>query len=155
MPFYEYQCAKCTHEFEAMQKITSAPLRKCPSCGKQSIKRLISAPVFRLKGSGWYETDFKGDKDKKRNLAGETPADKSDDNKADSGAAKSDEKSGDKEGVASSDKPAEQLSEKKVDKPAEKSADKPVQKPAPELAKKSASKIKPPIKGAAKITKKK
>ncbi|MFT3905989.1 MAG: zinc ribbon domain-containing protein [Steroidobacteraceae bacterium] len=70
MPFYEYQCAHCGHHLEAMQKISDAPLKKCPECGKSQLKRLISAPVFRLKGSGWYETDFKGDKDNKRNLHG-------------------------------------------------------------------------------------
>lgn len=70
MPFYEYQCSHCGHLFEAMQKISEAPLRKCPECGKNMLKKLLSAPVFRLKGSGWYETDFKSDKERKRNLAG-------------------------------------------------------------------------------------
>jgi putative FmdB family regulatory protein len=69
MPFYEYQCKNCGHELEAMQKVSDAPLRKCPQCGKAQLQRLISAPVFRLKGGGWYETDFKDDKEKKRNLA--------------------------------------------------------------------------------------
>ncbi len=71
MPFYEYECGNCKFYSEVMQKISDAPLRKCPSCGKNTFKRLISAPVFRLKGSGWYETDFKSDKEAKRNLAGE------------------------------------------------------------------------------------
>jgi putative FmdB family regulatory protein len=70
MPFYEYQCKNCGHDLEAMQKITEAPLRKCPHCGKSQLQRLMSAPVFRLKGAGWYETDFKTDKDNKRNLVG-------------------------------------------------------------------------------------
>jgi putative FmdB family regulatory protein len=69
MPFYEYQCANCGHELEAMQKISDVPLKRCPDCGKSKLQRLVSAPVFRLKGGGWYETDFKNDKDKKRNLA--------------------------------------------------------------------------------------
>ena len=69
MPFYEYQCQSCQHHLEVLQKITDAPLRKCPSCGKPALTKLISAPVFRLKGSGWYETDFKSDKEDKRNLA--------------------------------------------------------------------------------------
>ena len=69
MPFYEYQCKNCGHDLEAMQKISDAPLRKCPHCGKSQLQRLMSAPVFRLKGGGWYETDFKGDQDNKRNLA--------------------------------------------------------------------------------------
>lgn len=70
MPFYEYECSACKHHTEVLQRISDAPLRKCPSCGKQTLKRLISAPVFRLKGGGWYETDFKSDGEKKRNLAG-------------------------------------------------------------------------------------
>lgn len=69
MPFYEYLCKSCGHELEAMQKVTDSALRKCPSCGKAQLQRLMSAPVFRLKGGGWYETDFKGDKDNQRNLA--------------------------------------------------------------------------------------
>ena len=59
----------CGYHHEALQKITDPPLRKCPECGKHALKRLISAPVFRLTGSGWYETDFKSDKEEKRNLA--------------------------------------------------------------------------------------
>jgi len=69
MPFYEYECQKCGHHLEAMQKITDAPLRKCPDCGRPALKKLISPPVFRLKGSGWYETDFKSAGEAKRNLA--------------------------------------------------------------------------------------
>src|ERR1035437_1352877 len=69
MPFYEYQCKNCGHALEAMQKISDSPLKKCPDCGKSQLQRLMSAPVFRLKGGGWYETDFKGDKDNQRNLA--------------------------------------------------------------------------------------
>jgi putative FmdB family regulatory protein len=70
MPFYEYQCSQCGHSLEALQKISEAPLKKCPACGKNTLKKLLSAPVFRLKGSGWYETDFKTDQERKRNLAG-------------------------------------------------------------------------------------
>ncbi|MHB1873000.1 MAG: FmdB family zinc ribbon protein, partial [Steroidobacteraceae bacterium] len=70
MPFYEYQCRSCQYYVEVMQKITDPPLRKCPSCARMTLVKLISAPVFRLKGSGWYETDFKSDKESKRNLAG-------------------------------------------------------------------------------------
>ena len=71
MPFYEYQCAACGAHHEALQKITERPLRKCPACGKSTLRRLMSAPVFRLKGGGWYETDFKGDKEQQRNIAGD------------------------------------------------------------------------------------
>jgi putative FmdB family regulatory protein len=70
MPFYEYECQNCKFYTELMQKISDPPLEKCPSCGKKAMQKLISAPVFRLKGSGWYETDFKGDGENKRNLAG-------------------------------------------------------------------------------------
>src|SRR5580704_2062711 len=69
MPFYEYECQACKFYTEVMQKITDTPLQKCPSCGKKTLKKLVSAPVFRLKGGGWYETDFKGDKENQRNLA--------------------------------------------------------------------------------------
>jgi putative FmdB family regulatory protein len=70
MPFYEYECQACKFYTEVMQKISDAPLTKCPSCGKRRLRKLVSAPVFRLKGGGWYETDFKSDKEAKRNLVG-------------------------------------------------------------------------------------
>ena len=70
MPFYEYECPHCGYDEEVLQKITDKPLTKCPSCGKKGLRKLMSAPVFRLKGSGWYETDFKSDKENKRNLHG-------------------------------------------------------------------------------------
>ncbi len=68
MPFYEYECQSCKYYAEVMQKISDAPLTRCPSCGKRALKKLVSVPVFRLKGAGWYETDFKSDKETKRNL---------------------------------------------------------------------------------------
>lgn len=71
MPFYEYHCSHCGHHHEELQKVTDRPLKKCPECGRSTLTRLISAPVFRLKGAGWYETDFKSDKESKRNIAGE------------------------------------------------------------------------------------
>ncbi len=71
MPIYEYQCDQCGHQFDAIQKFSDAPLQKCPECEALALKKKISAPSFRLSGSGWYETDFKTDKDKKRNLAGD------------------------------------------------------------------------------------
>ena len=75
MPFYEYECTDCKFYVEALQKISDKPLKQCPSCKKQTLKKLVSAPVFRLKGGGWYETDFKSDKEEKRNIAGrEEPA---------------------------------------------------------------------------------
>jgi putative FmdB family regulatory protein len=65
MPIYEYECAKCGHDFEVLQKISDGALRKCPKCGALRLKRLVSAPQFRLKGTGWYETDFKKDNKKR------------------------------------------------------------------------------------------
>src|SRR5215470_10297384 len=70
MPFYEYECQACKYYTEVMQKISDTPLTKCPSCGKRALKKLVSAPLFRLKGGGWYETDFKSEKENKRNLSG-------------------------------------------------------------------------------------
>ena len=59
MPIYEYRCAACNHKLEALQKLSEAPLRTCPKCGKESLTKLVSAAGFQLKGSGWYATDFK------------------------------------------------------------------------------------------------
>jgi len=96
MPIYEYACSSCEHRFDELQKISEAALVHCPKCNEPALRKLLSAPKFRLKGQGWYETDFKtGDK---RNLAGES--DKSD-SKAD-------------------DKPAKKAGDKSVDKPAKK-----------------------------------
>ena len=71
MPFYEYECRSCGVETEVLQKISDKPLRKCEACGKSALVKLVSAPIFRLKGGGWYETDFKSEQDRKRNLAGD------------------------------------------------------------------------------------
>jgi len=60
MPIYEYRCAKCGFQDEYLQKISEPPLKVCPSCGKAKFEKLMSAPGFQLKGSGWYATDFKG-----------------------------------------------------------------------------------------------
>jgi len=59
MPFYEYRCADCGHELEAMQKISDAPLSDCPACAKPALVKRVSAAGFLLKGSGWYQSDFK------------------------------------------------------------------------------------------------
>jgi len=74
MPIYEYQCQACGHELEALQKIADEPLVDCPECGKAALKKKISAAAFRLKGGGWYETDFKTGN--KKNLAGGDSGDK-------------------------------------------------------------------------------
>jgi len=63
MPIYEYQCQSCGHKLEKLQRLNDDPLKDCPDCGAAELERLISAAGFRLKGAGWYETDFKkGDK---------------------------------------------------------------------------------------------
>jgi putative FmdB family regulatory protein len=100
MPIYEYACKNCDHTLDALQKMSEDPLVFCPSCGEPGLKRLISAPRFRLKGEGWYETDFK--KGNQRNLvSSDTEAPKSD---------KTDAKPGKHDGSKSDDtskKPAE------------------------------------------------
>ena len=63
MPIYEYQCSLCEHKMEALQKMRDDPLKQCPACARPGLRKLVSAASFRLKGKGWYETDFKtGDK---------------------------------------------------------------------------------------------
>ena len=69
MPIYEYECQDCGHQMDALQKISEPVLVRCPACQKDGLRKLVSAPQFRLKGGGWYETDFK--KDKRRNIAGD------------------------------------------------------------------------------------
>jgi putative FmdB family regulatory protein len=71
MPFYEYRCQNCGHEMEALQKISDDPLVDCPECEQPALKKLISAAGFRLKGGGWYETDFKGGNKKNLHDSGE------------------------------------------------------------------------------------
>ena len=69
MPIYEFECSSCGHRFDHLQKLSDADPTDCPSCGKPDLRHMVSAPSFRLAGSGWYETDFKKEGDKKRNLA--------------------------------------------------------------------------------------
>jgi len=83
MPIYEYECKKCGHHMEALQRMSDDPLKDCPECNAPELKKLISAAGFRLSGSGWYETDFKSGS--KKNLTSK-----------DSGAKKSDSKSASK-----------------------------------------------------------
>lgn len=74
MPIYGFECEACGHQFDRLQKLSDADPTHCPACEKETLRRQLTAPQFRLAGSGWYETDFKKDGDKKRNLAegGET-----------------------------------------------------------------------------------
>ncbi len=115
MPIYEYECDACGHRIEALQKVSDAPLTQCPECSKPALRKLVSAAGFRLRGSGWYETDFKSGK--KRNVldGGENPAPakeskekpakeskESKEKKAPETAAKSEKKPGDKAAKAAS-----------------------------------------------------
>lgn len=132
MPFYEYECASCKFYTELMQKISDPPLKKCPSCGKPSMKKLISAPVFRLKGGGWYETDFKSDQESKRNLAGaeEAPESKPKEGAAAADAKPADSKPETKPPEAASSSAAKTAKTAKTAKPAAKPAAKtPARKP--------------------------
>lgn len=69
MPIYGFECESCGHQFDRLQKLSDADPTHCPACEKETLRRQLTAPQFRLSGSGWYETDFKKDGDKKRNLA--------------------------------------------------------------------------------------
>jgi putative FmdB family regulatory protein len=147
MPFYEYECAACGHYHEAMQKMSDAPLKACPACGKPRLVRLISAPQFRLKGAGWYETDFKGAADAKRNLADSAePAAKADDAKEDKVRVKPSKLAAGARKAATSVKKAQ----KKVAKPVAKTAAK--KKAVKKAAKKTTSK---PAAGKKVVAKKK
>ncbi|ARU56602.1 hypothetical protein OLMES_2549 [Oleiphilus messinensis] len=75
MPIYEYVCKSCDFQKDVLQKLSDAPLTDCPQCSEPAFTKKISAAGFRLKGGGWYETDFKTGK--KKNLAGENKADSS------------------------------------------------------------------------------
>jgi len=92
MPIYEYQCTECGYQTEVLQKISEEPLKDCPECGKPAMKKMVTAAAFRLKGGGWYETDFKSGKKKNVHDSGE--------------AKKSGGKQSDKAAAKSSDKPA-------------------------------------------------
>ena len=78
MPIYEFECSSCAHRFERLQKVSDADPTDCPECGKVGVRRRLTAPAFRLAGSGWYETDFKKEGDIKRNLASSESAPKGD-----------------------------------------------------------------------------
>lgn len=71
MPIYEYACQACQHQLEALQKMSDPKLTTCPACGQEALVKKVSAAAFRLKGGGWYETDFKSG-GKKKNLAGDS-----------------------------------------------------------------------------------
>ena len=69
MPIYAFECASCGHQFDRLQRLSDADPTQCPACQAETVRRQLTAPSFRLAGSGWYETDFKKEGDRKRNLA--------------------------------------------------------------------------------------
>ena len=80
MPIYEYQCQACSYKFEKLQKISDVPLQTCPECGKPELAKLVSAAGFKLKGDGWYATDFK-DKKKQQSTSKDTVTESKSENK--------------------------------------------------------------------------
>jgi len=106
MPIYEFECSACGDHFERLQKLSDPDPTVCPKCGAERVKRRLTAPAFRLAGSGWYETDFKKDGDKKRNLAGKEEAPKADAKADDKGATKEAPKTESKPAAAPAAKPA-------------------------------------------------
>lgn len=90
MPIYAFECDACGHNFERLQKLSDADPTVCPECGAEQVRRQLTAPQFRLAGGGWYETDFKKEGDKKRNLAGEGSSGGSESSKEPSGSKASD-----------------------------------------------------------------
>jgi putative FmdB family regulatory protein len=106
MPIYEFECTECGDTFERLQKLADPDPAACPKCGAPRVKRRLNAPAFRLAGSGWYETDFKKDGDKKRNLA------------AKDDAPKTETKSGEGDASKKSDGAKSEAASPKADKPA-------------------------------------
>jgi len=78
MPIYEFECSACSERFDRLQKLSDPDPDSCPNCGASGVRRRLTAPAFRLAGSGWYETDFKKDGDRKRNIAEKPEAPKAD-----------------------------------------------------------------------------
>jgi len=87
VPIYAFECPACGHSFDRLQRLSDADPTRCPSCESEGVRRQLTAPQFRLAGGGWYETDFKKDGDKKRNLAGESGGDSKSGNVTESKAA--------------------------------------------------------------------
>ncbi|MEO8741971.1 MAG: zinc ribbon domain-containing protein [Lysobacteraceae bacterium] len=123
MPIYGFECASCGHRFDRLQRLSDPDPTVCPECGAEQLHRQLTAPAFRLSGSGWYETDFKKDGDKKRNLA------ESSSSSSGEGSASSESKPAE----AKSETKSEAKSEAKTDAaPTPKSDLKPASKPASE-----------------------
>ena len=129
MPIYEFNCIQCSNQWDELLKQSDPDPETCPKCGKTSVQRWVSAAAFRLKGAGWYETDFKNEGDAKRNIAGDSAADSTSDKpaaepvKADAPSDKSSQE------TAATAKSSEKTPEKLVEKP--KVAAAPAAAPAP------------------------
>jgi len=123
MPIYGFECDSCGHRFDRLQKLSDADPTVCPNCGAETLRRQLTAPSFRLSGSGWYETDFKKEGDKKRNLT----------EKADGASipSKSESVNTDAKSSGSESKPAAS-SDAAAPKPVAKPDPKPTPKPASE-----------------------
>ena len=104
MPIYEYKCDQCGHHLEALQKISEEPLIYCPECGDAALRKQVSAAAFRLKGTGWYETDFKGDGKEKKKESGQ-----------DKSAGSAEQKSGKETGTSSGDTKSDSKTETSSD----------------------------------------
>lgn len=126
MPMYEYQCNACSGTFETIRKFSDPPLTECRLCGAEGVRKLLSAPAFRLKGGGWYETDFKsgnqrnvvkGDSDGggKSDSAGASRSDGGDSGKSDSGKSGAESAGSSASGSDAASKKSEKKSEQKSD----------------------------------------
>jgi len=115
MPIYEYKCDQCGHHLEALQKISEEPLIYCPECGEAALRKQVSAAAFRLKGTGWYETDFKGDGKEKKKESGKDKSDGSAEQKSgkETGASSGDTKIDSKTETSSDSKTGPSKSETK------------------------------------------
>jgi putative FmdB family regulatory protein len=120
MPIYGFECESCGHQFDRLQKLSDADPTRCPACEKETLRRQLTAPQFRLSGSGWYETDFKKEGDKKRNLtdASETKSENKSETKTE---AKAEVKTDSKAATAPAASPAPAVAP--VSKPSSSSAD--------------------------------
>ena len=101
MPIYEYECRECGYRLDALQKMSDPLLSDCPECERPGLKKLVSAPHFRLKGSGWYETDFKNSGRDKQDGAGKDAGNGADKSASDTGGKDKADSSSGKESSAS------------------------------------------------------
>ncbi|HEY2234021.1 MAG TPA: zinc ribbon domain-containing protein [Candidatus Angelobacter sp.] len=113
MPLYEYQCKKCKHKFEKIQKFSDRPIKKCPECGSP-VEKIMHAPNVQFKGTGWYVTDYGGKSDKSKSDSGQEKggADKSGSEKKETTAKEDGAKSKDKDSGSKKSEPKKSESKK-------------------------------------------